>query len=299
MKFVLMLLLICMWSPSFLFIKLAVAEIPICTIVALRVSMAALLFTLIMFWKRLSFPKGWTFWLHSTLFAFFSTIVPFCLFCYAEKSIDSALAAVLNGTTPMFTAMLAHLFIPSDRLNSQKSFGVALSVAGLVVLFWPTLQQGVSGSIQGMAAAILASFSYAVSFIYAKRYFSGQPPFVAPTAQLGVASLILLPLAIGMDQFHTLPMPSVSALGGVAGLSFFGTFVAFIIYYKLLELSGPIALSLVTCFFPVGGMVLGYLFLGEAFTWWGLFGASLILAGILFVNEGLLQNYFDRKRFAR
>ncbi len=284
-RFLLTLLLTLMWSASFLFIKLAVAEIPIWTIDALRVSIAAILLGAIMLWKRLSFPKQWQFWLHTTVFALLSSILPFCLFCYAEQTIDSALAAVLNGTTPMFTALLAHLLIPSDRLDSQKGVGITLSVAGLICLFWPTLQQGVSGTVIGMGAAAVAAFCYGLSHVYAKKYFSGHPPFVAPTAQLAVSSLILLPMSLFIDHSLWLPMPSLPAILGVCCLSFLGTFLAFILYYRLLEMSGPTSLSMTACFIPVGGMILGALFLGESITLWDLFAASLILAGIAFVND--------------
>ena len=284
-RFLLTLLLTMMWSPSFLFIKLAIGEIPVCTLVTLRVSLAALLLGAIMLWQRRSFPADGKFWWHSTLFAFLSSIFPFCMFCCAEQTIDSALAAVLNGSTPMFTAVLAHLFIPSDRVDAQKGAGIALSLFGLLLLFWPALQQGVSGTVVGMAAASLGAFSYAVSHVYAKKYVSGQAPFVAPTAQLMLSGLLLAPFALFFDHPFALPMPSWNALLGVGGLAIFGTFFAFIIYYRMLEISGPTAISMTACFFPVVGMLLGYLFLEEAITLGSLFAAGLILMGIALVND--------------
>lgn len=277
-----------MWSPSFLFIKYAIEEIPVSTVVFLRVTLAAILLGSIMLWQRKRFPMTGKFWWHTTIFAILSSIFPFSMFCYAEQTIDSALAAVLNGSTPMFTAILAHLFIPTDRLDTQKGAGITISLFGLLLLFWPALQDGVSGTFVGMMAAASGAFSYAVSHVYGKKYMSGQTPFVAPTAQLLVSGAILAPLALINDHPLNLPMPSYTALLGVGGLAFFGTFIAFIIYYRLLEISGPTAISMTACFFPVGGMLLGYLFLEEAFTLPGLFAACLILVGIALVN-GLIN----------
>lgn len=280
-----MLALTLMWSPSFLFIKLALQDLPPMTIVGLRVSLAAVVMIIILLWKRIALPRGWVFWMQISLMALFASVIPFCLFCYAEQSIDSALAAILNGTSPMFTAVLAQLFVNSDRMNARKFLGVLLSCAGVVLLFAPKLQEGISGTTLGMAAALVASFSYAVSHIFGKLYITGLKPYVAPATQFIASSMMLWPLAFYHDQVWTLSMPSGIAMMGVGGLAFLGTVVAFIIYYKLLDHCGPTAVSTVACYFPLVGMFLGFLFLGESFTLMSLFGAFVIFAGMLYVNE--------------
>lgn len=274
-----------MWSPSFLFIKLAIAELPPMTIVTLRVTIAAIVMSFILLWKRRSLPATPIFWFHSAILALFSSVLPFCLFCYAEKSIESALAAILNGSTPMFTAVIAHFFLSSDRLHPQKVVGIGLSAAGLLFLFAPNLQQNFSGPSLGMLAAATAALCYAISHVYAKKYQAGHIPFVVPSAQLICSSLMLAPLAFLYDDPFTLAMPSYSAILGICGLSLFGTIFAFIIYYRLLDHCGPTAISMVACFFPVVGMLLGFFFLGESLTWGGLAASALIFLGVVIVNE--------------
>ena len=276
-----------MWSPSFLFIKLAIEELPPFTIVALRVSIATLILGGILALRRQALPKDLMFWFHTTVMALFASVMPFVLFCYAEQTIESALAAILNGCSPMFTALLAHLFIPSDRLHPQKVIGIGLGAGGLAALFAPNIAHGLSGSTIGILAGASAAFCYAVSHVYAKKYITGQPPYVSPTAQLLCSSILLLPLMFLYDDPLNLAFPSVRAWVGVAGLSLFGTVIAFIIYYKLLEHCGPTAISMVACFFPVGGILLGFAFLGETLSW-ASFGASfLILLGLLTVNNAI------------
>ena len=284
-RFLFILALTCMWSPSFLFIKLAVQDLPPLTTVSLRVSLAACVFLCILKWKAVALPKDLGFWSRISVMALFSSVVPFCLFCYAEQTIESALAAILNGATPMFTAVLAQIFVASDRMNFQKILGVMLSCLGLFLLFAPTLWEGVDATTLGMSAGLIAALCYAISHVYGKLYVVGYKPFVAPTAQMAVSSLMLWPLAIYYDQVWTLPAPSASAIGGVCGLALFGTVFAFIIYYYLLERCGPTAISTVACFLPVVGMFLGFLFLGETFTSTGLISAMIILTGMLLVNE--------------
>lgn len=283
-RFLMTLALTALWSPSFLFIKLAVAELPPLTIVTLRVTIAAIVLMIILWMLGRRLPRDSKFWVHASVLSFFSSVFPFTLFCYAEQTIDSALAAILNGGTPMFTALLAHALLPSDRLTLQKSLGVACSSIGLLWLFAPNIAQGLSGTTMGMLAGTAAAMSYGISHIYAKKYVMGQAPLVAPTAQLIAASLMLIVPALWFDAPFQLPMPSTTAILGVCGLSCFGTILAFIVYFRLLEHCGPTAISMVACFFPVMGMLLGFLFLGETLSWNSLLASSLILLGMLLVN---------------
>ncbi len=281
----LMVSLTMMWSPSFLFIKLALQDLPPMTITILRVGGAAIFFLLLLYWRGVSLPKSRQYWWHASVMACFSSVLPFYLFCYAEQTIESALAAVLNGCTPIYTALLAQVFLPEDRLTLQKVLGISCSAGGVVLLFAPTLTQGITGTSVGMMAATAAALSYAISHVYAKKYITGQAPFIAPASQLVASTLILLPFTLYLEPVTNLSMPSLTAILGVCGLCFLGTVCAFTIYYRLMECSGPIAISTVACFFPVGGMLLGFLFLSEEFTWAGIKASALIFLGLALVNE--------------
>lgn len=267
-----------------MFIKLALDDIPPFSIVLLRLTFSALIFYSILKIRQSSLPKSLNFWMHMTVLAVLACVIPYSLFCFAEQTIDSALAAILTGASPMCTAVLSHLLIPSDRLTVSKVSGVSLCFLGLLLLFSPNLMQGVSGSAFGMMCATIAAFSYGCSHVYAKKFVTGLTPFVAPTAQMIVGSLILCPLALWMENPFALPMPSLSAMIGVSGLVIFCTVSAFTIYYRVLETSGATAVSLVACFFPVVGMILGFVILDESFTSLALFASGIILLGMLLVN---------------
>lgn len=284
-QFFMILALTAMWSPSFLFIKLAIQDLPPLTVVSLRVTIAAIILGGVLLWNRRGLPTDLNFWMRTSFMAFVSSALPFFLFCYAEQSIDSALAAILNGTTPMFTALMAHFFVSSDRMHTQKTIGITLSAIGVILLFAPKLMEGVSGTTLGMLAALMAAFSYSISHIYGKLYTGGQKPFVAPTAQFIASAVMLWPITLWHDQVWNLPVPSLTAMSGVFGLALFGTVFAFIIYYKLMEHCGPTAISMAACFFPVIGMGLGFLFLGETFSTESLLAAVMILLGMMIVNN--------------
>jgi drug/metabolite transporter (DMT)-like permease len=296
-RVILIITLTMMWSPSFLFIKLALESFPPLTVVSLRVTLAAIILGLVLLFLRRGFPKDLKFWMRTTIMAFLSSALPFSLFCFAEQSIDSALAAILNGTTPMFTAILAQLFVSSDKISAQKAIGIALSATGMVLLFAPKLMAGLNGTSLGMMAATLAAFSYSMSHVYGKLYTVGQKPFVAPAAQFMVNALMMWPFALWYEDVLNLPMPSLSAVGGICGLAIFGTVLAFIIYYKLLDHCGPTAISMVACFFPVGGLMLGFFFLDETFTLGGLAASAIILLGMLTVNGVIKLNLRPAKEY--
>lgn len=283
---ILLFLLAAFWSPNFLFIKIAVEGLSPFTITFFRIVLGGSLLFGMMKWKGYTFPREPKFWFHTLGVAFFSSILPSTLFAFAEASIESAMAAVINGSAPMFTALLAHMFIPTDKLHLQKILGIFLSLVGLLILVLPSMQEGVSGHEVGILIAILGSLSFGTSHVYAKMTMMGHKPFVAPTAQLIVSFVVLLPVVLFQGGFSEIAtMPSYHPLIGVAGLGILGTFCALTVYFKLVEICNPTAISMVACCFPVGGMILGYVFLGETMSWTGLAAAGLILLGIVTVNE--------------
>lgn len=283
-QLMMILALTCMWSPAFLFMKLAVADIPPFTVVTLRVGLAALMLLPLLLILRRPLPKNRMFWLHAFVMAIVSSVLPMGLFCYALQSIDSALGALLNGGSPIFTALMAHFLLPSDRLTPQKALGIGLSFIGIVLIFIPNILLGLSGTSLGMIAGMVGAFSYGVSHIYAKIFTVKQPTFVVPTAQMLASFLLMAPLAFITEAPLSLPMPSASAMLGIGGLAIFSTFFAYILYFRILEQCGPTAISMVACFFPVFGILLGFLFLGETLTLAAIMASGLILLGMMLVT---------------
>lgn len=286
-----------MWSPSFLLIKLAIPEISPLTLAATRISMGAVLLLILLLAIQRPLPLNFTFWKRAAFMGIFSSAIPFSLFPFAERSIESALAAVLNGCNPMFTALIAYFFMPSDKMSPQKISGVLLCFLGLVSLFYPALSDGIDGSILGMMAATFAAFSYGISHVYGKKHLSDFPLFVVPAAHLLVSSLVLWPLAFIFETpVEDLSSASNLALFGVFSLGFLGTFLALIIYYKLLKESGPTAISAIACVFPVIAMFLGFFFLGESLTLNGLIAAAMIFLGLFLVNEMIPERVWQKQK---
>jgi drug/metabolite transporter (DMT)-like permease len=215
---------------------------------------------------------------------FFATALPFALFSWGEQYIDSALAAILNGTTPIFTIVLAHFFIKDDRLTLSKSLGVLLGFGGLTLLIGPSLLGGVQATTWGLMAIAIAAASYGVGIVYSRKNLRGLPPLVGPAAQLMMAAFYLLPLSLLIEQPFTLALPSWQALGSLVVLATIGTALAFVIYYRIMEQTSATYLSMVTYMVPVFGVILGVWVLNEQLYWNAYAGCALILLGVMIVN---------------
>ena len=284
-NFLWLLFLAALWGPSFIFIKIAGEDIPPFTLVLGRVGVAALVLAVMLRWQGRNLPKFGPIWKHFAFLALVHNALPFALFNWGELHIDSALAAILNGTTPLFTILFAHFLIAEERITPAKIGGMLVGFGGLVTLIAPALFDGVHATTLGLLAITIACVSYGIAIVYARLHLRGLPPLVAPTAQLLLASLYMLPLSLLVDQPFRLPLPSLAAIASVLALGVLGTAVAFVIYYMLIENTSATYVSTVTYIVPIFGVALGVLVLGEQLQWNAYVGCALILVGVMIVND--------------
>ncbi len=276
-----------LWGPSFLFIKVAVAEIPPLTMVTVRVGLAALLLFLFLRWRGGRLPHLGRLWLHFAALGLLAHAIPFTLISWGEIYVDSAVAAVLSGTTPLFTMLIAHYAIADERMSWSKFAGMLLGFLGLLFLIWPAIESGFQASTRGILAVTLSSCSYGLAMVYVRRYLKSLPSLVAPTAQLLMATIYMIPLALYFERPFSLSWPSLQAVGSLVALAVIGTALAFVVYYKIIEVAGATYLSMVTYLMPVFGVILGVLVLNEQLAWNAYLGCGLILSGVMAVNGRL------------
>ena len=262
-NFLRLLFLACLWGPSFLFIKVAVAEIPPLTLVATRVGVAAVLLYLVLRLQGRHLPRSKELWRHFAIIGLCANALPFVLFSWGEQHVDSALAAILNGTTPLFTIILAHLSLADDRMTPVRAAGTIVGFLGVSLILSPSLLSGIQVEVWGLLAMTTAAASYGVAIVYARKHLRGLPPLVAPTAQLAMAALYLLPLSLLLDRPGQLPWPSWPALASLLALTVMGTALGFVVYYRLQEHMGATDMSMVTYLMPVIGVALGVTVLNE------------------------------------
>lgn len=277
-----------LWGPAFLFVKVAVQDIPPLTLVAARVTLAAALLYLVLRFQGTRLPKFGKIWFHFAVIGLTYNALPYVLLSWGQQYIDSALAGILIGTTPLFTILLAHFVLPDDHFTSPKVAGVFLGFAGLTILLGPALLGEVRVTVWGLLAVVTAAASYAAAIVYGRQTMRGLPPLVGPTAQLSLAALLLLPLAWLIERPYTLSLPSWPALGSLLGLTILSTALAFFLYYRIMEWTSATVLSMTAYLVPIVAVILGVLLLHESLTWNDYVGCGLILLGVIGVN-GLLK----------
>jgi drug/metabolite transporter (DMT)-like permease len=278
------------WGSSFLWIKIAVSEISPILLVAFRLLFGILASAVVVLVARPAFPKERKLWLALTLIGFTNNALPYVLISWGEQYIDSAVAAILNSTTPLFTMIIAHFFLHDDRLTWSRLAGLLVGFAGIVVLVSRDLQPGFMGSEAGLAvlgqlAVLLASLSYAGTSVYARRTTKGLSPIVQGLVPLLGADALMWAL-VGLTE-SPVKMPALPVTWvAIIWLGVMGVCVAFLLYYYLLHSVGPTRTVLVTYVFPLVGVALGALFLNEMIDWRLLAGGAMVVGSIVLVNRG-------------
>jgi len=269
------------WGSSFLWIKIAVQEIGPFTLVALRLLFGILGLLAVVAFTRPQWPGSRRLWLVLVVLGLTNTAVPFVLISWGELYIDSAVAAILNSTVPLFTMVIAHLFLSDDRLTLPRLVGLLAGFAGVIVILSRDLD--FEGSVLGQVAVLIAALFYAGSGVYARRNTHGLSPIVQALVPLLVAdSAIWLAVPLTESPF-TLPQLSLTWLA-VVWLGLVGSCFAYLLYYYLLHSIGPTRTTLVTYVFPLVGVALGVLFLNELLDWQLFVGGSMVVGSIAVVN---------------
>jgi len=212
-----------------------------------------------------------------------SVAIPFFLITWAEQFIDSAIASILNATVPLFTILIAHYYLHDDRMNFPKILGILTGFAGVVVLLSEDLTAGAHNSAIGQAAVVLAAVFYAGSSVFARKATQHVPGLVrgaAPFLSAVAAMWISAPL---LERPFTIPQLPITWVA-LVWLGALGSGLALILWYYLLHEIGPTRTSSVTYIFPLGGVILGVLFLQEQLSWQLVVGALLIISGVLATN---------------
>jgi drug/metabolite transporter (DMT)-like permease len=273
-----------MWGSSYLFIKVAVAEVPVMTLVTGRLLLAAAILWVLVLLSRHRLPRSRSLWGAYTVMGFLSGTLPYALISWGEQYIPSGLAALLQSTMPFFTVIVAHVFIQQERMTLFSALGVALGFVGVGLLLLPDLRQGQQANLLGQLAVVVSSASYAASAVFARKQLRGQPPLVSTMGQLTMGALLTLPLALLLEKPLSIS-PSLPALGAWLGLVLLGTVIAYVIYYTLIERTSATFTSMVTYIIPINGLLLGAVILGEALTITVAVSTALILAGVMLVQR--------------
>lgn len=276
----------CVWGASFLFIKIIVEETAPVTLVAGRLALATLPLLLILALRRPAIVAPRTIIPKAVVTAIFATALPFFLISTAEQHIDSGIAAVLNSTMPLWTALLSVAFLPHERLSNTALLGLAIGFGGVLVLTGSDLRHVTDSSFLGQVAVVVASFSYGSALVFARAKLAREDPVLVTGLQVGIGAIIMWPVAFAVNGGAPNLDVGLKAWLAWLTLGFLGTGVAYIAYYWLIAEIG-VLVSTVTYIQPVVGLCLGALVLHEAFGLNVVAGAALIILGVMVLSGRL------------
>ncbi|GAA0776606.1 DMT family transporter [Roseibium denhamense] len=267
------------WGGSFLFAKIAVAEIPPFILVFFRVSIACTALWCVVWWRGLS--KHFT---PKLLPAFFmmglmNNAIPFSLLFLGQTGIGAGLASILNATTPIFTVIVASFLTNQEQPQLNKIIGVVLGIASVGMMLSGSLTGLANDPVWAQLCCVGAAISYACGATFAKR-FSHLPPTVSATGQLTGSTLIMLPVAVFAGSGWSISEPSALTWLNVLALGLLATAIAYLIYFRLLAEAGATNASLVTLLVPASALFLGWMLLGEQLSTVQIAGFAVLLVGL-------------------
>jgi drug/metabolite transporter (DMT)-like permease len=270
------------WSSSFMWIKIAVQEVGPITLVAFRVLFGLLFGIVVIFIQRVQLLRSFKEWFPLLLLGITNVAIPFFLISWGEQSIDSAVAAILDATVPLFTILIAHYLLHDDKMTVPKVLGLLIGFAGVVVLMSKDIGSSF-GSVLGQLAVVLASAFYAGSAVFARKTTEDTPGILRSAGPLVSATLVMWLATFLIERPVEIPQLAITWVA-LLFLGILGSGVAFVLAYYLIHEIGPTRTSMVTYLFPVGGVILGVIFLNEHLSWQLVAGTLLVIASLAVVN---------------
>lgn len=287
----LLFLLASIWGASFLFMRIASPVLGPFFTTEVRVALAGaalLLYAAL----RGKMPRLRDRWKPYLILGGLNAALPFVLICTAELHLNASLAAILNATTPLFTAVVVW-GSTREAPGSRKATGLLIGLVGVVILVgWSPVPLN-GQTLLALAFSLLAALAYGLGSTYAVRAFRGVAPLEVSIGQQLAAAVLLLPFAL-----YEWPraVPPANVIYSLLGLSLLCTSLAYLIFYRLMDRVGAVKTVSVTFLVPIFGILWGVLFLHESVYVTTVIGLAVILASIVLVNQIPLPSRIKRKR---
>jgi len=277
------LILCCIWGSTWLFIKIGLDDLPPLTFAGIRFVIACAILVVIIRVRGLQWPRSNSDFKLLAWTGFLSFTVNYGTIFWGEQHISSGLAAVLQATIPAFGLVIAHFYLPGERMTWAKLFGVALGILGVAVVFSNQLTVAGGKAFAGSIAVVVGSGVVAYSNVLVKSRGKHLDPAILAAGQMFFGLIPLLLIGIPLDgnpfKFHW----TGRAVIALFYLAIVGSVIAFILYYWLvhnMDVTKSMLIALVT---PVVAVVLGMIVLHEQLNWRTLVGGAMIIMGIGFI----------------
>jgi drug/metabolite transporter (DMT)-like permease len=285
------------WGASFLFIELSLTFLTPVGVAFGRTAFGALAMAVAMLVFRTKLPTSWEAWKHLTIAGLMMSSIPFVLFSYAQTEVTSALAAIINAVTPIATVIVILIAFRSEKLKPHVIIGIVIGLVGVLVVLgaWQGFDEN---NPLAIIAMIVAVFLYGIGTPYVRKYVTplNLATEVSVFGQVGTAALTLLPIYLLTGPLIT-AIPDFSSVAAIVTLGALGSGVAYLLYYKILDIVGSAIASSVTYITPIIAVVLGVWLLGEELHWYEPVGGLIVILGAA-ISQGSVLTLFKRKSIA-
>lgn len=285
-----------LWGCSYFLVEIALQGLPVMTLVAIRILLAALVLWIFVMLSGATVPRSLHIWRSFLFMGLLNNVLPFSLIVWGQTIISSSLAAILTATTPLFAVVVAAAWLRDEPVSTNKIFGLIIGFVGVVVMIGPEVigELGQQGFAQ--IAVVLASLSYALASAYGRRFSAfGIKPVVSAAGQVTMSALLLVAFVALTEDLTGLPMIEIDVWVAVAALAIFSTAVAYTLYFRILASAGAMNLMLVTFLMPVTAIFLGVFVLDEQLGTSEIIGVLLISLALLAI-DGRLFSALARKK---
>lgn len=282
------LLLALMWSSSYAAIKLGVDTIASMPLVAGRMIIGASIMLLVLKFRGMSLSKEKDAWISYAFTGLVGSVIPFLLITYGEHHVESGLAAILMGISPVATVLLAHVVLSDENLTTRSVVGVFVGLSGLVLLVGLDALTSIGGHVLAQLAIIAAAICYSISTIYIKRKAT-RPPLEMAAGSMLVGAVCIVTATIIFGNPAPMVMPSAGSMMAVLYLGVFPTALATLIYFFLVPRLGANRMSQVNFAVPIGGALIGIFLLDEIITPENALALTVIMIAIYLVTSKAKQ----------
>jgi drug/metabolite transporter (DMT)-like permease len=268
------------WGSTWLFIKIGLEDLPPISFAGLRFVLASLILAAIVAARRSPLPRRRADWLLILSTGFLAFSLNYGLLFWGEQHVSSGLAALLQATIPVFGLLIAHIYLPGERLTAARVAGVLLGLAGVGVVFSNQLEVAGPKALWGSAAIVAGAVCAAYSNVLIKARGGGLDPALLAAGQMVCGLVPLMSVGLATEGSPLGFRWTARAVVSLLYLTVVGSVVAFMLYYWLvrnMDVTKTMLIALVT---PLFAVLLGMAVLGERLTWRTLAGGALIMSGI-------------------
>lgn len=276
------------WGSTWLAIRISLESITPLVSAGYRFVLASVLILILVKIRKIKIQRDKISILLYLYMAFFSFVIPFGLVYWAEQYVASGLAAILFGVYPFFVAIFSYLFIPSEKIGTNKIAGMILGFAGIIVIFSDDFSGNSSFFILGMIAIFVSAVIQSTVAVAIKKYGHHLNPLSMNFLPMIIAGAVMLLIGYSAEDTTklTFELPGILA---VIYLAIFGSIVTFTSYYWLLKRINIVILSLIAFITPVVALLLGNIFYNEILSLQHYTGSAMVLAGLIIANLAVLK----------